>query len=173
MECRGRGASGARWSILIPVASPARGLDRRIVWVWRLRLLAETAGLVVLVLVLDRFMSGWFSPLLLAVVVVLGLVLTIVWPPARYRAWGFQVREGDLFVRRGVLSRTTSVIPHTRIQHVDTRSDLLERWLGLARVIVHTAGLRGTELIIPGLSAEEAETLRDRLAALGGAGDAV
>lgn len=158
---------------MIPVASPARGLDRRVVWVWRLRLLVEAAGLAVALWVFNRFMGGLFPPVLLAVVAVLGLALTAIWPSARYRAWGFQVREDDLFVRRGVLSRTTSVVPHARIQHVDTRSDLLERWLGLARVIVYTAGIRGTELIIPGLAAKEAEELRDRLAALGGVGDAV
>ncbi|MGH9378992.1 MAG: PH domain-containing protein [Thermoanaerobaculia bacterium] len=158
-----------------PTTEPGlRRLDPRVVRLWRVTLFSETVGLVIAVRVLGRFVDQWVSAgLLLAVVAVLGLTLTVLWPPARYRAWGFRVREDDLFVRRGVLSRTTSVIPHARIQHVDTRSDLLERWFGLARVIVYTAGIRGAELIIPGLAAEEAEALRDRLAALGGVGDAV
>ena len=72
-----------------------------------------------------------------------------------------------------MLSLTTSVIPHRRIQHVDTRRDLLERWLGLARVVVYTAGIRGAQVTIPGLPADEAEALRDQLAELGGADEGI
>lgn len=143
---------------------PLHRLERRVVWHWGLTLLAQTAGLVLALLVLRRFVDQWITvgPLIAAVAVI-GLALAILSPPARYRAWGYGLRERDLYVRRGVLSRTTSVIPLARIQHVDTRQDLVERWLGLARVVVYTAGIRGAELTLPGLAADEAEALRDRL----------
>ncbi len=64
-------------------------------------------------------------------------------------------------------------MPHARIQHVDTRHGPIDRWLGLASLVVFTAGTRGAILAIPALEAAEAEDLRDRLAALSGSGDAV
>ncbi len=72
-----------------------------------------------------------------------------------------------------MLFRTTSIVPHARIQHVDTRHGPIDRWLGLAGVVVFTAGNRGAILTIPALEAEEAEEIRDRLAAQSGVGDAV
>jgi membrane protein YdbS with pleckstrin-like domain len=149
-------------------------LEGRVVWHWGLTLFAETAGLVVALLVFGRFVDQWIpvGPLTAAVAVI-GLALALLLPPARLRSWGYQLRERDLYVRRGVLSRAISVIPLARIQHVDTRQDLVERWLGLGRVVVYTAGIRGAELTIPGLAADEAEALRDRLAALSGVEHAV
>lgn len=149
-------------------------LERRVVWHWALTLLLKSMGVVLALLVLRRFIDQWVTvgPLIAAVAVI-GLALAIFSPPVQYRAWGYTLREGDLYVRRGVLSRNTSVIPLARIQHVDTRQDLVERWLGLARVVVYTAGIRGAELTIPGLTAEKAETLRDRLVVMSGVERAV
>ncbi|HEX7091258.1 MAG TPA: PH domain-containing protein [Longimicrobiales bacterium] len=94
-------------------------------------------------------------------------------PRARYRSWGYRLRDADLLVRRGVLWRTISIVPHARIQYVDTRRGPLERALGLATVVVYTAGTRGAAVHIPGLDAADAEALRDRLAAVVGVDDAV
>ena len=105
------------------------------------------------------------------VIGILGFGAAWVRAPLRYDVWRFGVQAGDLRVRRGVFVRTTSVIPLARIQHVDTRQDVLERWLGLARIVVYTAGIRGAEISVPGLAAAEAEAIRDRLAAIAGAAD--
>jgi uncharacterized protein len=115
------------------------------------------------------------TPFLLPTLVtaVLVLVSAAVIPPLRYRAWGFALRGSDLLLRYGVLFRTVSIVPHARIQHVDTRRGPLERWLGLSELVVYTAGVRGAILSIPGLSTSRADELRDRLVALSGAGDAV
>lgn len=154
--------------------SELRRLDPRLVRVWRLTSLAATVVALVGALLLERWVGRWVpSALLPAALVVLGTVFTLLWPPAHYESWGFQMRAADLLVRRGVLWRTTSVIPYARIQHVDVRHGPLERMLGLSSLVVFTAGIRGAELTVPGIPAAEADTLRDRLAALGGMGDAV
>jgi uncharacterized protein len=106
-------------------------------------------------------------------VAALSLGAAVFVPPLRYRAWGFALRDSDLYLRHGVLFRTTSIVPHARIQHVDTSHGPIERWLGLAELVVYTAGSRGAIVAIPGLVRDGAESLRDRLAALSGAGDAV
>lgn len=106
-------------------------------------------------------------------VAALTVVNVLVVPPLRYRAWGFALRDTDLYLRHGVLFRNTSIVPHARIQHVDTRHGPIDRWLGLAELVVFTAGTRGAIIAIPALGRGQAESLRDHLAALSGAGDAV
>jgi membrane protein YdbS with pleckstrin-like domain len=99
-----------------------------------------------------------------AAVVLLGLLLVAV--ERRYAAWGYLERADDLVVRRGVLVRRLSVVPYGRMQYVDVTSGPLARRFGLATVTLHTAAA-ATDASIPGLRAEEATRLRDRLAALG------
>jgi membrane protein YdbS with pleckstrin-like domain len=99
-----------------------------------------------------------------AALVLTGLALVAV--ERRYLAWGYLEREDDLLVRRGVLVRRTSVVPYGRMQYVDVTAGPLARRLGLAMVTLHTAAA-ATDASVPGLRAEEAARLRDRLAALG------
>lgn len=149
-------------------------LDARALRLWRRTLLADTAlaGALAVAAGLVLELGLATLPLTLAVLAA-GLALTAFWPPQRYRSWRYQLRAEDLLLRRGVLWRTTSVVPHARIQHVDTRRGPFERSLGLARVVIFTAGTRGAALTVPALDAAEAEMLRDRLAELGGTGDAL
>ena len=93
-----------------------------------------------------------------------GLLLLAV--ERRFAAWGYLEREDDLLVRRGVLVRRTSVVPYGRMQYVDVTAGPLDRRLGLATVTLHTAAA-ATDASVPGLRADEAARLRDRLAALG------
>jgi uncharacterized protein len=153
------------------------GLERlhpRAVGLWRLTGLLRAGMLAAGVLAADLFLTLPVPAGLAPALVALGAVLhAVFFPPLRYRAWSFTLREQDLLLRYGVLFRTTSIVPHARIQHVDTRHGPVDRWLGLAEVVVFTAGTRGAVLSIPALGRPEAEALRDRLAALSGAGDAV
>lgn len=150
------------------------GLDPRAVTLWRLSYLFRGAIFVASALAGDVIVDlpgpRGLLPLTLAVIT---LVVAVLAPPMRYRAWGYRLREDDLFLRHGVLARTSSIVPHARIQHVDTRHGPIDRWLGLAEVVIYTAGTRGAILSIPALDRATADTLRDRLAALSGAGDAV
>jgi uncharacterized protein len=84
----------------------------------------------------------------------------------RYRSWGYAEREDDLLVRRGVAFARLSVVPYGRMQFIDVTAGPLERAFGLATVRLHTAAA-ATDARIPGLEADEAARLRDRLAELG------
>jgi len=84
----------------------------------------------------------------------------------RVRAWGYAEREDDLLVRRGVLFFRMSVIPYGRMQFIDVTAGPLERAFGLATVRMHTAAA-ASDARIPGLAADEASRVRDRLAELG------
>ena len=84
----------------------------------------------------------------------------------RVLSWGYAEREDDLVVARGVLVRRITVVPYGRMQFLDVTAGPFERAFGLATVQLHTAAA-ATDARIPGLAAQEAARLRDRLAALG------
>ncbi|NHX37792.1 PH domain-containing protein [Halolamina sp. R1-12] len=80
-----------------------------------------------------------------------------------YRSWEYVVREDSLYLRRGVFTRVRTVVPYVRVQHIDTTRSPLERLLGLSTLVVYTAGSRGADVTIPGLTPERASTLQTRL----------
>lgn len=153
---------------------PLETLHPRAVTLWRIAALARGTLLTAAVLAAE-WLFDLPVPFALPTVLIAGLVIAnaIVLPPLRYRAWGFAVREPDLYLRHGILVRTTSIVPHARIQHVDTRHGPIDRWLGLATLVVFTAGTRGAIVSIPALRMDVAESIRDHLAELSGVGDAV
>lgn len=160
---------------VLPETSPGlRRLDPRVVILWRVAgcVYALVASLGIGTATFFGLGLGWVLPIAGATFV-LAVSLALILPSVRYRHCGYQLRQSDLVVHKGALWRTVSLIPHARIQHVDTRTGPLERWLGLARVVVYTAGTIGAQTTLPGLAVEDAEALRDRLAALGGGEDAV
>ena len=78
------------------------------------------------------------------------------------RAIGYAERPEELLVRRGVLWRAIVVVPYARLQYVDVHAGPVDRWLGIARLQLHTASA-GTDAAIAGLAPAEASRLRDRL----------
>lgn len=84
------------------------------------------------------------------------------------RALGYLEREHDLLVQRGIMFRSTTVVPYGRLQYVEVSAGPLLRAAGLATVTLHTASA-STDASLPGLPRAEAEALRDSVAARGGA----
>lgn len=65
-------------------------------------------------------------------------------------------------MRWGILFRREIILNYARIQDIHLRSNLVERWLGLARILVQTAsGSAAAEITIEGL--KEFEAVRDFL----------
>jgi hypothetical protein len=129
------------------------------------------AGLtVVLLLVLVAVTLLVQPPLGLVAASALG-ILTVAalawWGIGRNaRRWGYAELDEDLYVTRGALFRRLVVVPYGRMQYVDVQAGPLDRAYGIARIQLHTAS-PGTSAQIPGLPAEEASRLRDRLTSLG------
>ena len=103
-------------------------------------------------------------PVAAAVVVAAASALLLL--RGRYRSWAYLERADDLIVRRGLLFRQVTVVPYGRMQLIDITAGPIDRLFGLATVQLHTAAA-ATDARIPGLTQEEAERLRDRLASLG------
>ncbi|PSQ68051.1 MAG: hypothetical protein BRD35_06200 [Bacteroidetes bacterium QH_7_62_13] len=143
-------------------------LDASVRNIWRIK----GAGLTLLLLLPSLFydLTHLFDPgswlpfgVLSGTVLVLGLIYCLAWPRLRYRAWGFALRPEELYTEHGVLNHIRTVVPLRRIQHVDVSQDLIEREFALGRLVVHTAGSRSSDVVVPGLPLGEAERIRDEV----------
>lgn len=111
--------------------------------------------------------NGGLTPTVLwGVAVVLGVVLTSLVAELDRRTYGYVERQDDLMVTHGVFVKRLIVVPYGRMQFVDVTAGLLERWMGIATVRMHTAAA-ATDATIPSLPTTEAALLRDRLAQKG------
>lgn len=90
-------------------------------------------------------------------------VAVAVVPSLRYRRWRYEIREDEIDIRHGALSIRRTLVPMSRVQHVETRSGPLQSMFGLATVIFHTAAGQN---LIPQLLEAEADEVRRRVAAL-------
>jgi uncharacterized protein len=156
----------------------ARPLDRRIVVVWTVQEAVAYGVLALLVLAVDlgARLAGAELPgppgVAAGLVAVAGGLVAWRLPRANYRHWRYQMAEDALELRHGVVRRIHSAIPYFRVQHIDVAQGPVERAVGLARLVVHTASA-GTDATIPGIAAGEAESLRRLILARTGSGDAV
>jgi uncharacterized protein len=149
-----------------PPADAWRRPDRALLRLRRILATVLVGGPVLLVGALVGAMAGPVQGIAVLAVgaALLGVVLLAA--ERRFHAWGYYERDDDLLVRRGVLVRRLSVVPYGRMQYVDVVAGPLARRFGLATVTLHTAAA-ATDAFVPGLRADEATRLRDRLAALG------
>jgi uncharacterized protein len=131
-------------------------------------LLAVAAVLVVaLAVTLHVVLDG---PVLLLVAVLVALALLVGWGwwlvGRNARRWGYAEEAEELYITRGALFRKLVVVPYGRMQYVDVEAGPLDQANGIAKLHLHTAS-PGTTAVIPGLPADEAARLRDRLTAKG------
>jgi hypothetical protein len=137
--------------------------------VWTIYYIRRTLFFIVITLFLDYFalseIPKWpmfigFTPL---VVFFIGLVTTIVMPRLKYKNWFFELRDDELYLKRGVLTKIDSTAPYCRIQHIDISQNVVERLFHLSRLVIYTAGTKGADLIIPGLPHYYAQELQNQL----------
>jgi len=67
-------------------------------------------------------------------------------------------------VRHQYLWYNDTRVPRTRVPHLDVRRGPLQRSIGLATLVVHTAGSRLDAVSLSGLELADAEALRELLA---------
>jgi membrane protein YdbS with pleckstrin-like domain len=100
------------------------------------------------------------------------LLTALVFPPAflfiavpmyfRYRTLRYDVDGEGITMRWGILFRREVSLTYARIQDIQLTSNLVERWLGLARIQLQTAsGSSSAEMTIEGIL--DVEAMRDFL----------
>lgn len=141
--------------------SPRLATVRRILIIIPLALVALIAIIVVAVVL------GWWW-LVILIALLAGLVAAWIWFWAGRNTarWGYAERDDDLLVTSGVMFKRLVAVPYGRMQFVDVNAGPIHRLFGIATVTLHTASSE-TAADIPGLSADEATRLRNRLTELG------
>lgn len=80
----------------------------------------------------------------------------------RYHTMRYRFSDDGISMSWGILFRREIIVNYARIQDIHLKSNLIERWLGLARILVQTAsGSSSAEMTIEGI--KEFELLRDFL----------
>ncbi len=100
------------------------------------------------------------------------LLSALVFPPLfpfvalplyfRYHTMRYRFTDDGISMSWGVLFRRQVIVNYSRIQDIHLKSNFVERWLGLARILVQTAsGSSSAEMTIEGI--KEFEAVRDFL----------
>ncbi len=73
----------------------------------------------------------------------------------------YAIREHDILYQTGWLRKSLHVCPYNRIQHCSIDAGIFERNLGICKLRIFTAGGNDTDITIPGLKPEGANSLRE------------
>ena len=87
----------------------------------------------------------------------------LVLPRWRHRRYRYRVDDDGLEIHRGVWWRSRVHVARSRVQHTDVAQGPLERPLGLASLIVHTAGTHDSSIRLSGLAFATALEVRQEL----------
>lgn len=98
-------------------------------------------------------------------VLLIAAALIIRIPMSRYNARGYQMSADRLRVVRGLLFRSDTVVPFSRVQHIDVQQGPLERFFGIATLTLHTAGNHNASVALPGLGEPVAREMREDIRA--------
>jgi membrane protein YdbS with pleckstrin-like domain len=148
-----------------PDTVPWRSVSSRLIVVEELGVAVSLLVGLVAALVAGYFLGARIGWVLAAFVVLMAAVRAVL-VVRSVRSWGYAERDDDLLVRHGLMVRRLSIVPYARMQFVDVTAGPVERALGLATVVLHTAAA-ASDARVPGLAGPEAARLRDRLSALG------
>ncbi|MFO7800048.1 MAG: PH domain-containing protein, partial [Rhodohalobacter sp.] len=101
------------------------------------------------------------------IVVASSVIIALIWvfsvavlPYLSWKNWRYAVDAKEIDLKRGVLIKNRTLIPLSRVQHVDTRQGPLLRWYNLASVTISTAA---TTHEIPALDEVIADRVRDQI----------
>ena len=153
---------------------PREHLDPRARTLWRI---SGLLGAIPTALIAAAAAYGLVRLDLVSAPVAAALVLLVVaaaavgvwpYPDLLWRHWRYEIGEAEVDLQHGWWTTTRTLIPITRIQHVDTRRGPLQRRFGLASVVLYTAAGASE---IPALADHVAAEARDRIAALANAHD--
>ena len=152
-----------------PRPEPSRLLGDRARTYWTLSGLGMGLPLVLAAMLIGRGLGdeggvlGTVGGLLPFAVAAYVLWRVAVVPSLRWRRWRWELRDEELDLRHGLVTEVRTIVPISRVQHVEVRRTALASALGLSEVVVHTAA--GTTEV-PAMDERAAVAVRDRIADL-------
>lgn len=141
--------------------APTQPLATGVRAMWR----SEAALAALVVVAGASAIAAWIEALMPAlplVAAIYEIAAVLVLPRMRHERWRWELDEDELDIVQGVWSVTRTIVPLTRIQHVEVQRTGWTQLFGVVRVHVHTAAEATT---IPGLEPARANDVRDRILA--------
>lgn len=96
---------------------------------------------------LSQGVPEWITTGSLVALLVL-FVLSMVLVNSRYRMAGYALRAHDIMYKSGVFWHSTTVIPYSRIQHVEISQGPIQSAFGIATLRIYTAGGTRSDLSV-------------------------
>ena len=143
-------------------AEPLTKLDPNYTTVMRIEGVLATLPFVIIATILSfaEVVPAWAPgiPVILLAIVLIGIL-----PMKRYRSRGYHMADDRLRVVKGVMFHADTVVPFSRVQHIDVEQGPLERLFGISRLILHTAGTHNSSVTLPGLAHDNATAMREEI----------
>jgi membrane protein YdbS with pleckstrin-like domain len=99
----------------------------------------------------------------LSIVYVVLLLFVLFFSRISFKKKGFAFRTHDVLFRHGIIATNTLVIPYNRVQHVALHEGMISRFFGLTKIQIFTAGGSSSDIEIPGIAKEQAESIKQLL----------
>lgn len=141
-------------------------LDPKAVWLFFFRW-------ILFFLIIMWFFSGWIMIFLIGslgsiVSLIIALISAFLWAKLVYQFYRYELTEDGFRKEFGVIAKKYVTIPYERIQNINIERGILDRIIGLSALKIFTAGTGlagqiGSEGLLPGLSKDTAEELRNQL----------
>lgn len=103
---------------------------------------------------------SWFLAFLVAVFVGIWAVAVFWFPYKNWQNWRYTINSREIELINGIFFKTHTLIPLSRVQHVNTRQGPILRWFHLSTVTISTAA---TTHEIQGLDSTLADRLRKQI----------
>ena len=73
---------------------------------------------------------------------------------------GYALRNRDIIYKKGLLWKSKTTVPFSRIQHCEVKQGPIARLFNLAVLYIYTAGGSSSDISIPGLLPDTAQTMK-------------
>ncbi len=128
-------------------------------WRWAVLWVLVSAGVTFFIFKMWEILELWVTISIITAITLLALLhqwLTSL----SFKNKGYAIRERDVLYKKGWLRQTTEVCPLNKVQHCSISAGIFERKYQLASLQLYTAGSGGADLVIDGLTQEEANNLK-------------
>jgi membrane protein YdbS with pleckstrin-like domain len=137
---------------------PLEGKYLKVMYINTLSTLIIPAGYITSLFVFELYTNLWIAiPLGIIAVLITSINFLLVKPSFKVKK--FAIREQDIIYQSGLLFRSLTVTPYSRVQHCEINRGPLSRLLGLSELNIFTAGGSASDIRIPGLDEHTAKQL--------------
>lgn len=153
---------------------PLKQLDKKAILLF---FLANNISIVIMILffisllttipmiILGEGNFGFIALIIISVIFILFLIIYFI-ATLQYKFYRYTLKEQGFYKEYGIIAKRFVTIPYEKIQNIDIYQTLTARILKIYAIQVQTAGMSGVigaEGILPGLSKEEAERLKNEM----------